>query len=84
MQKSVHSQEQEILQTYLRELRSAAGLLQEDLGKILERPQTYVSRYEIGEKMLDVPELRQICHALGTTLPAFIAEYERRLKEAGL
>ena len=84
MQKSIHSPEQEILQSYLRELRLNAGLLQEDLGQILKRPQTYVSRYETGEKMLDVPELRQICKALGISLPEFINEYEHRLTVGGL
>lgn len=77
MQKSIHSPKQETLRNYLRELRLNAQLHREELGQCLGRPQTYVSRYETGEKMIDIPELRQICKALGTTLPDFINEYER-------
>jgi transcriptional regulator with XRE-family HTH domain len=82
--KSVHSPEQVVLQDLLRDLREKAGLRQEDLAARLGRPQPFVSRYEIGTKMLDLPELRQICAGLGTSLPDLVAMYEKALREAGL
>jgi ribosome-binding protein aMBF1 (putative translation factor) len=62
-------------------LRKEAGLQQVELAIKLGKYQTFVSRYEVGEKMLDLPELRQICHALGIELPDFINRYEAALKE---
>lgn len=49
---------------YLRELRLEAGLRQSDVADALERPQSYVSKYESGEKTLDVFELIAICKVL--------------------
>jgi transcriptional regulator with XRE-family HTH domain len=59
----------------LRQVRRDAGLRQKDLAKKLGEPQSFVSRYECGERRLDVLELRQICRILGISL----AEFVRRL-----
>ena len=61
-------------------MREERGILQKDFALQLQRPASYVSRYENGEKMLDLPELRQICHALGTTLPELVERYEAQLR----
>ena len=84
MHKSVFSPEQEILQQLLREIRLAAGLRQSDLAQRLNRPQPFVSRYESGEKLLDLPELRQVCHAIGISLNDLVTRYEEELSKAGL
>jgi transcriptional regulator with XRE-family HTH domain len=80
MNKSVFSPEQEILQELLRRLRLKAGLRQADLAQRLGKPQPFVSRYEKGEKLLDLPELRQVCHALGIGLVEFVQKYEDAIK----
>lgn len=82
MQKSIFSREQIALQRLLRQLREGAGLRQADLAERLQKPQPFVSRYEKGEKLLDLPELRQVCHALGTTLTEFVREYEDELAKS--
>lgn len=41
--------------------------------------QQFVSRYEEGQKVLDLPELGQVCHALGTPLMEFVQIYEAAL-----
>jgi transcriptional regulator with XRE-family HTH domain len=56
----------------LRQIRLDAGLRQEDLAAKLGEPQSFVSRYESGERRLDVLELRQICRTLGISLAEFI------------
>lgn len=61
----------------MRELREAAGLRQVDLAERLKRPQSYVSKYESGEKTLDFLEVREICQVLGVSM----AEFVRRLDE---
>lgn len=63
----------------LRELRESAGLNQEEVAKAVGRPQSFVSKYEAGERRLDVLELRELCGALGTDLPEFVKNFERKL-----
>ena len=79
MQKSVFSHEQVVLQDLLRQIRQEAGLRQADLASLLGKPQPFVSRFESGEKLLDLPELRQVCNALGISLPEFVRRYEEAL-----
>jgi len=57
-------------------MRLDAGLRQADLAERLRKPQSFVSRYESGERRLDVLELWQICAVLGVSL----AEFVRRLE----
>lgn len=68
------------LQALLRQFRQEAGLTQTQLAKRLGQPQSLVSKYESGERRLDVLELRQVCQAVGTTLEEFVATLEKTLK----
>jgi transcriptional regulator with XRE-family HTH domain len=67
----------------LRNLRNERSLKQEDLAARLSRPQSFVSKYEHGQRRLDVLELREVLQALGSTLSAFAARLERELREVG-
>lgn len=60
----------------LRQMRLDAGLRQADLARKLGEPQSFVSRYESGERRLDVLELKQICGVLGVSLADFINRLE--------
>jgi transcriptional regulator with XRE-family HTH domain len=60
----------------IRQMRVDAGLRQEDLARKLGEPQSFVSRYESGDRRLDVLELRQICRILGVSLGDFIKRLE--------
>lgn len=53
-----------VLVARLVEARKAAGLSQATLAKLLRRHQQFVSRYEIGERRLDVVEFIDIARAL--------------------
>jgi transcriptional regulator with XRE-family HTH domain len=64
--------EKERFLSLVRQMRLDAGLRQEDLAAKLGEPQSFVSRYECGERRLDVLELRQICRILGTSLSEFV------------
>ena len=61
-------------------MRLEAGLRQIDLAKRLAQPQSFVSKYESGERRLDLPELRQVCKAAGISLGDFISRFEDSLK----
>lgn len=78
MLKQFPREQQRRLYELLRAVRQEAGMRQSDLAMVLGQPQSFVSKYESGERRLDVLELRQVCAAVGTTL----AEFARRLDEA--
>ncbi|MFW6033644.1 MAG: helix-turn-helix domain-containing protein [bacterium] len=58
----------------LRRLRSERGLNQEQLAAKLGVRQEWVSRYEVGERRLDVVELADIASALGVTIPEILRD----------
>ena len=78
MPKSIFSAGQEKLQNLLKTTRGNAGLTQAALAAKLKRPQSFVSKYESGERRLDLVELREICNALGISLVDFVRSFERR------
>ncbi len=73
--------EQAALQSLLKEIRLEAGLRQRDLADRIGEPQSFVSKYESGERRLDVIELRYICSVLGVPLSIFIGRLEERLSD---
>lgn len=48
------------------EARKSAGITQIELAKILKRPQSFVAKYENGERRLDVAEYITIARILGS------------------
>ena len=50
---------------------------QVDVAKRLKPPQAYVSRYETGERRLDLLKLRAVCTAVGIKLKDFVKEFEK-------
>lgn len=67
------------LQDLLKKLRTDADLRQIDLAEKLGKPQSYVSKYEVGEKTLDFLEILDICFALKIKLSDFSILYESEL-----
>ncbi len=63
--KSTFSASAQTLRALLVEGRKAAGLTQQDLAARLGRPQSFVSKYERGERRLDVVEFLEVADALG-------------------
>lgn len=55
----------------LRELRAEKQFTQAELAGRLAKPQSFVSKYESGERRLDVAELMAVCDALEVTLLEF-------------
>jgi transcriptional regulator with XRE-family HTH domain len=72
VEKSIYSSEYQQLCALLRQLRLEAGLTQVQVAERLGVPQSFVSKYESGERRLDVIEVRHIADAIGTTLSAVI------------
>jgi transcriptional regulator with XRE-family HTH domain len=63
--KSLRSPEHRALCALLVGARRKAGLNQTDVAERLGRPQSYVAKYEGGERRLDIVELLAVCRALG-------------------
>lgn len=73
------TEEHKILLKLLKKARVEAGLRQIDLAKKLRVPQSMISKYEVGERRIDLSELRDICVALGISLPRFVQQLETLL-----
>lgn len=80
MKKKVYIAQRSRLVNLLREIRIEDGLTQMELAERIERDQTFVSKYESGQRRLDVLELREICQAVGLTLEEFVKRLEKALK----
>jgi len=65
MQKSLKSPEYARLIAMLVAVRKGAGIRQAALAKKLGRPQSFVAKYEGGERRIDVIEFIEITRALG-------------------
>ncbi len=63
--KTVHSPEQAAFCGLMVSARKRAGLTQEDLAKRLKKPQSFVAKYEGGERRIDVVEFLKITQAIG-------------------
>lgn len=57
-------QYQELIER-LKSTRKAAELTQQELAHRLKKPQSYVSKFENGERRLDIAEFLEIADALG-------------------
>lgn len=79
MEKTVHTREYAVLLQLLRETRLAAGVTQVELAGRIGEAQSHYSKMERGEVRLDLIQVRTVCQALGTALPAFVTELEKRL-----
>ena len=83
MGRNIHSRERDVLVDLLRQVREEAGLRQVDVAERLEVHQSFISRFESGERGIDLVELRRMVQALGMTLPAFVDRYEAELARTG-
>jgi ribosome-binding protein aMBF1 (putative translation factor) len=71
---------QKALLSLLRQARVEAGMRQEDLARSLAMPQSVVSKFESGERRLDLLELRDVCQALGISLVEFVSRFEGMIR----
>jgi DNA-binding transcriptional regulator YiaG len=65
LDKSVHSEGQSAFSKLMIEARKSARLTQHELAKRLHKPQSFVAKYEGGERRIDVVEFVTVCQAIG-------------------
>lgn len=75
------TREHKILLKLLKKIRIEAGLRQIDLAKKLGVPQSMISKYEVGERRVDLLELREICAVLDVSLVEVVEQLENLLSK---
>jgi transcriptional regulator with XRE-family HTH domain len=81
MKKSVHSEPYSVFSALLVSARKRAGMRQIELAQKLNKPQSFVSKFECGERRLDVIEFLTIMDALGADPLAILAEASKVLSK---
>lgn len=81
MKQKLWSDREEALRNELKAMRKNAGLSQSELALKLEKPQSFVSKYESGERQLKILELEQVCFACGTSAHAFLKDLSEQYLE---
>ncbi|MBU2031554.1 MAG: helix-turn-helix transcriptional regulator [Alphaproteobacteria bacterium] len=76
MQKSLRTPRQQLLQYLLVEARKAKNLTQADVAEALGKPQSFVAKYESGERRIDVVEFVDIVSVLGASSAEILTKIE--------
>jgi len=71
----VHDVRYTVFRHMLTEARIAQKKLQSDVAQALGKNQSFVSKYERGERRLDLPEFLEVADALGINVNEFIKKY---------
>jgi transcriptional regulator with XRE-family HTH domain len=75
MPSSLHTSDYQIFRSLLIDARAKSGLTQTQIAERLNKPQSYISKYERGERRLDFPEFIELADILGIDVSDFVNEY---------
>lgn len=81
MTKSVFTKEYKFMLEQLVKARKKAGLSQRELSEKLNMPSSFVGKYELGERRLDIIEVLQIAMILNINTGRLIYEIEKVMKQ---
>lgn len=73
--KSIHSDDYQLFVALIIEARRAAGLTQSELSQKINKPQSFISKYERAERRLDFVEVITICEALQLNPFTFLTHF---------
>jgi transcriptional regulator with XRE-family HTH domain len=76
MTSSIFTKEYDKFRKLLSKYRQECGVTQAKLAEKLNRPQSYISKYESGERRLDVIEFLKIAKILKMDIPKFFKELD--------
>lgn len=80
MANSLHRPQYEIFRKMLVHARGVAGLTQVQVAAGLGQPQSFVSKYERGERRLDFTEFIEIAGLLNINIAEFLEAYQEGVK----
>ena len=79
MARSLHTADYDYFRSLLIAARERSGLTQAQVAAKMRRPQSFVSKYENGERRLDVVEFVQVCMAVGVSPQSIVANLYKRI-----
>ena len=83
MDKSIHSHLYHQIIGRLRSKRESKNVTQVQLAEMLGVKQTFISKIETCDRLLDLIEVRLICQVLTISFVDFVAEVERDILSKG-
>ena len=81
MTSSVHDPKYKRFCRLIIDQRQRQGMTQVQLAEKLHRPQSFVSKYENGERRIDLIEFMEIAEALGIDPLEFIRDFQETISE---
>ncbi len=79
MPSSLHSHQYNIFRALLIAARHESGLTQTQIAEQLNKPQSFISKYERGERRLDFAEFIELAGILGIDIALFVDAYQSAL-----
>jgi transcriptional regulator with XRE-family HTH domain len=80
MRKTLRSPEQTLFLDVLKAARKSAGVTQQALADKSHRPQSFVAKYENGERRIDVVEFVEVATALELDPVALFRRYVKLIR----
>lgn len=81
MANPLHRPQYDTFRSLLIQAREACGLTQVEVAQQLGKPQSFVSKYERGERRLDFTEFMELAPILSIDVAGFVEAY--RLRSTG-
>ncbi len=78
MPNPLHEPKYAVFRAMLVEARERIGLTQSEVAKRLGKPQSYVSKYERGERRLDFVEFSTLAEIIAIDVQSFMREFSDR------
>jgi len=72
MTQTIYSKEHKHIVKQLKEAREKAGLLQQQVAKLLDTTQSYISKIESGQRKIDVVQLKKIAKIYKKDISYFV------------
>ncbi|NPV83143.1 MAG: helix-turn-helix transcriptional regulator [Candidatus Aminicenantes bacterium] len=72
MKKSIYTKKYRLILQKLTRARKELGYTQEDVAKLLDKHQSYISKIEKGERRLDIIELMEFANIYKKSINYFI------------
>jgi transcriptional regulator with XRE-family HTH domain len=83
IEKTVHSSDQALLCAMMIAARKNAGLTQQALARRLKKPQSFIAKYEGGERRLDIVEFVAIVRAIGSDPVKLLRDFVKKKLRTG-
>lgn len=76
----MHSGQYQIFREMVVQARKESKLTQVQVAKMLGKPQSYVSKVELGERRLDFTEFVDFANVIGIDIIKFVKAYQKQAK----